>query len=142
MLDQLQDIFLRVWNDLVSRPSGPMSFRFLLQPAMAVFFALRDGFKDAHAGRSPYFWTILTDPLQRRERLRDGLKAMSRVIIIGLVMDAAYQILVLKAFYPLEAAIVALGLAFVPYLLLRGPANRVVRWWLNRGDPHIHAPKK
>jgi hypothetical protein len=35
---------------------------------------------------------------------------------------------VLKTFYPGEAAIVAIMLAFVPYLLLRGPVARIVRW--------------
>ena len=44
-------------------------------------------------------------------------------------MDTVYQITVLKAFYPGEAAIVALLLAFVPYLLLRGPIARITRWW-------------
>ena len=39
-----------------------MAFRFILQPVMAAIFAIRDGMKDARAGRSPYFWTVLHDP--------------------------------------------------------------------------------
>jgi hypothetical protein len=39
---------------------------------------------------------------------------------------------VLKTFYPGEAEIVAILLAFVPYLLLRGPVARVARWCLAR----------
>jgi hypothetical protein len=36
---------------------------------------------------------------------------------------------VLKTFYPGEAVIVAIMLAFVPYPLLRGPFARIARWW-------------
>jgi hypothetical protein len=38
---------------------------------------------------------------------------------------------VLKTFYPGEAVIVAVALAFFPYLLLRGPIDRIARWWLD-----------
>jgi hypothetical protein len=47
-------------------------------------------------------------------------------------MDAIYQLIDLHWFYPGEAIIVALELAFVPYLLIRGPANRIARWMMSR----------
>jgi hypothetical protein len=34
--------FERFWRDLVDRPDGPMSFRFVLQPMMAIIAAVRD----------------------------------------------------------------------------------------------------
>jgi len=40
-------------------------------------------------------------------------------------MDLAYQAIVLKHFYPNEAILVAILLAFVPYMLLRGPLSRI-----------------
>ncbi len=122
----------RVWQDLLNRPGGPMTFRFILQPIMAAIAALHDGIKDAKLGRSPYFWSLLTDPSERVGRLSEGLIATARVILLGLCMDVIYQLIVLKAFYPVEAVIVAIALAFVPYLLLRGPVARIARWW--RGD--------
>jgi hypothetical protein len=118
----------RVWTDLAARPSGPFGFRFVLQPIMATIAGIHDGIGDAHTGRSPYFWTVLTDPVQRADRLREGLKSTSRIIALGLVMDAIYQLIVFRTFYPLEAIIIALALAFVPYLLIRGPVARFVRW--------------
>ena len=57
-------------------------------------------------------------------RLREGLNATARIILLGIVMDAMYQLIVLGRFYPGEAVIIALVLAFVPYLLIRGPAAR------------------
>jgi hypothetical protein len=88
----------RVWQQLNDRPTGPMAFRFILQPAMAVA-ALRDGINDAKSRRSPYFWTLLTNPFERAVRLHEGLISTARVIVLGLCMDAIYQWIVLKSFY-------------------------------------------
>ncbi len=116
-----------------------MSFRFILQPAMAAIAALRDGIKDARTGRSPYFWTVLSNSQKRDERLYEGLISTSQIILLGLIMDTAYQFLVFKTFYSGQAVIVALLLAFLPYLLLRGPITRIAR--LRRGSaPENAAP--
>jgi hypothetical protein len=122
----------RVWEQLIARPTGPMAFRFILQPVMAVIAALRDGIEDAKSRRSAFFWTLLlANPSQSGGRLREGLIATARIILLGLGMDMIYQLIVLKTFYPGEAVIVAIALAFFPYLLLRGPIARIARWWLD-----------
>lgn len=131
------EVIQRIWQDLLERPGGPMTFRIILQPIMAAIAALLDGIKDAKTWRSPYLWTVLTNPAKRGGRLREGLVATARVILLGLCMDLIYQFIVLKTFYPAEAVIVAIVLAFVPYVLLRGPVDRIVRWW--RGDAHADA---
>jgi hypothetical protein len=33
----------RLWSDILGGPGGPMTFRFILQPAMGAIAALRDG---------------------------------------------------------------------------------------------------
>jgi hypothetical protein len=126
-----EEVRHRVWEQLIERPGGPMTFRFILQPCMAAIAALRDGVNDAKSRRSPYFWALLTNPFQDRQRLYQGLISTARVILLGLCMDAIYQWIVLKTFYPVEAVIVAIGLAFFPYLLLRGPIARIARWRLD-----------
>jgi hypothetical protein len=120
----------RVWQQLIERPTGPMAFRFILQPAMAAIAAMRDGINDAKLRRSPYLWTLFTNPLKRGDRLNEGLISTARIILLGLCMDVIYQFIVLKTFYPGEAVIVAIALAVVPYVLLRGPFARIARWWL------------
>lgn len=117
----------RFWHDLVDRPDGPMRFRFILQPLMAALAALHDGRKDAGSGRSPYLLSMLREPGERAALLREGLNSTARIILLGLVMDIVYQAVVLKTFYPNEAVIIALLLAFVPYVLLRGPVRRAFR---------------
>lgn len=118
-------VLQRFWSNIVHRPDGPMSFRFLLQPVMAALAAWKDGKLDAATGRSPYFWTVLTDPERRGPRLREGLGATGKILAIGLAMDLVYQVVVLRHFYPMEAIVIALLLAFIPYLLLRGPFARI-----------------
>jgi hypothetical protein len=126
------DVHRRIWSDIVNRPGGPMAFRFILQPAMAAICALHDGTKDARLGRNPYLWSILTDIHESPGRIREGLIATGRIILLGLLMDGIYQAVVLKTFYPGEMVIVSLLLAFVPYLLLRGPVCRIAQWWFGR----------
>ena len=118
------------WHDLIERPDGPMRFRFVLQPLMATIVAIRDGLKDARSGRSPYFGTVLRNPQERIGRLREGLDATARIIALGLVMDVIYQTVVFRTFYPDQALVVALVLAFVPYVIIRGVIARI---W--RGQP-------
>jgi hypothetical protein len=77
--------------------------------------------KDARTGLSPYFWSILTSREERGLRLREGLHATARVILLALAMDVAYQVMSFGVFYPVEAAVVVFVLAFAPYLLTRGP---------------------
>jgi hypothetical protein len=123
----MEEMLARFWGDLMARVGGPMTFRIVLQPIMAAIFAVRGGLKDAREGRPAYFWAIFTDPAQRREMLRDGWKSVGRVFIFAIVMDGIYQFIVLRWFYPLEALIVAIVLAICPYLLIRGPVNRIAR---------------
>lgn len=123
----------RLWQNLFDRPGGPMVFRFFLQPTMAAIAAWRDGVKDARTGRSPFFLGALTDPAQRAVRLNEALVATARIILLGLVMDGIYQAIEFETFHPAEAVIIALVLAFVPYLLLRGLIARAARRWFSRG---------
>jgi hypothetical protein len=126
------EVRTRLWQNLFERPGGPMLFRFFLQPTMAAIAAWRDGVADARTGRSPFFVGALTDPAQRTVRLNEALVATARIILLGLVMDGIYQAIEFKAFHPAEAVIIALLLAFVPYLLLRGLFARAARWWFSR----------
>src|SRR5262249_57012713 len=88
------EVMERLWHDLIERPDAPMRFRFILQPVMAAIVAIRHGLIDVRAGRTPYFRKALGVA-----RLREGLNATARIILLGIVMDAMYQIIVLGRFY-------------------------------------------
>jgi hypothetical protein len=117
-------IWMRVARNLIDRISGPMNFRFILQPVMASIFAIVAGLKDAKAGKPPYFWSLLTGRARRIDRIKDGWKSVSKVIIVALVLDIAYQTIVLRFVYPAEAIIVAFIVVIAPYLILRGLVTR------------------
>jgi hypothetical protein len=122
----------RLWKDTLARPGGPMTFRFILQPAMAATAAFRDGVEDARIGRTPYILSMLRGVEPRGARLWESVVATARILVLGVVMDSIYQGLVLRTFYPAQAAVIAVLLALVPYLLLRGPFERVARHWVTR----------
>lgn len=121
----MEDILTRIFENLVGRVSGPMKFRLVLQPLMAIIFAVKDGMKDAREGQPPYFWSIFTDAEERRNMLHSGWKSVGKIFILALILDAVYQFIELSWFYPGEAIVVAFILAIVPYVVLRGPINRL-----------------
>ncbi len=121
----MEDILMRIAANLGDRVSGPMKFRLLLQPAMAIAFAVIAGLKDARLGRPPYFWSLLSDPTHRAEMLRDGWKSVGKVFLLAMVLDVVYQIIVARFVYPGEVLIVALLLAIIPCLIVRGLVTRL-----------------
>ena len=131
-MSEIQQILARFWDQLIAQPNGPLAFRLILQPVMVTILAIIDGVKDARAGRPLYTWTLLTDPVHRASYLREGLKRVTRVIVFALVMDAIYQFMVLRRFYPGEALVTAFAVAVLPYLVIRGPIARIMRLWNGR----------
>jgi hypothetical protein len=123
----MDDVLARMWEDLVGRLSGPLTLRLMLQPLMAAILATKDGLRDARLGAPPFFWAVLNDPGHRRDLLRNGWTSIAKVFSVAVLLDAVYQFIALRWFYPGEALIVACILAIVPYLVIRGPANRLAR---------------
>ncbi|HEX5697537.1 MAG TPA: hypothetical protein VFX90_02700 [Rhodoferax sp.] len=121
----MDSIWSNFITELIGRVDGPMHFRIYLQPLMAIFFAIRDGRKDAREGRPAYGWALLTNSEHRRYLLKDGWKGFRNVFVIAAVLDVVYQFIAIGSWRPLQALTTALLLAVVPYLLLRGPVNRL-----------------
>jgi hypothetical protein len=123
----MSDVFSRIVENMIARTEGPLHFRVVLQPIMAMVFAFIDGRKDARAGNPPYFWSLLSVPGHRREMIKDGWKSVGKIFILAVVLDAIYQLIVEHFIYPGELIIVAFLLAILPYLILRGLVTRVLR---------------
>jgi hypothetical protein len=123
----MEDMLTRIAENLIGRLHGPLTFRLLLQPAIAVLLATRAGLRDARERRVPYFWALLYDPAHRRAMLHEGWRDIGRVFVLAIVLDVIYQLIVLRWVYPGEALIVSGILALVPYVLLRGAVTRVAR---------------
>jgi hypothetical protein len=117
----------RIIGDLFARLDGPLHFRFIVQPLMAIVFAVIDGVKDAKVGRPAYFWGLLFTPHSRKEMLKEGWKSVGKIFILAVVLDVIYQLKVHSTVRLGESLIVAFFLAIVPYLVVRGPINRIMR---------------
>jgi hypothetical protein len=123
-MDNLLDLFSQGVEQLLGRASGPLHFRLFVMPIVVTTLAIRAGVRDAREGRPAFVWTILTNPAERPKLLRSGLKDFGRIFIVAIVLDTTYQLVVLRAFYPVQLIIVAVACAIVPYFVIRGP----VRW--------------
>lgn len=117
----------QTWDMLIGRTTGPLTPRLILQPTMAVIFAARAGLKDAREGRAPFLWSFATEPGHRAALMRQAWKHVRNVFFIALGLDVVYQMMVFKWVFPLQAVIVAVALAMVPYLIVRGIVTRVAR---------------
>src|SRR3981189_1279187 len=84
--DVMDDMWIRVADDLAARVSGPMKFRLVLQPMMATFFAIRSGLADAKAGRPPYLWTLASAPAHRADMIKDGWQSVGKVFVLAVVL--------------------------------------------------------
>ena len=77
---------------------------------------------------APRIWlVIVTDPVRRHELLREGSKEIAKVFIVAVIIDLIYEFIVFQAIYPGQSLIVAATVTVLPYVLIRGPINRIVR---------------
>lgn len=129
----MDNILSELTTDFILRVDGPLHFRFILQPLVAAYFAFRDGRRDARKGYPAYGWAVLTDRAHRRFLIQSGWRGVSKVFIVAMVLDLIFQIVALRSFRLVGALIVAVCLALLPYVLLRGPVNRLLRRRIRRG---------
>jgi Flp pilus assembly protein TadB len=119
--------FTTFWTDFIDRFDGPLHFRLLVQPLMAILFAIRDGRRDAREGRGAYLWKFVHKPEHRRQLLESGVKSISKVFVLAFALDVVYQFVEWHGLKPAQALMTAIVLAVIPYVLLRGPVNRLTR---------------
>lgn len=118
------EFFIGRGEMLVGRASGPLTPRLIFQPTVAVILAIRSSIRDARESRMP---PVLTNPLTRRALIRHGWKDVRQVFVIALLLDVVYELIVYRWIYPLQVLLVAIVLALIPYILVRGLISRIVR---------------
>lgn len=118
-------VFSLMWSGLLSRTTGPLKFRFVLQPLMATVLAVHSGLTDSRDGKPPFLWEFCEEPAERKQLMRDCWKSVGKVFILAFVLDCIYQVIVLRWIYTVDALMVAFLLAIIPYVIVRGPVNRI-----------------
>ena len=114
-------------EDLPKRLKGPGRFRFIFQPAIAMFFGIRAGISDARSRREPFVFGVLFDSQRRRALLKEAFERLSVLIAMSILLDALSQFLILHEVFPGPALIVGPVLIAMPYSLTRALTNRIVR---------------
>jgi hypothetical protein len=71
-------------------------------------------------------WAAVTSGVHRQNLLRSG-KDIRTPFFVALTLDAIYQTITHEAIYLVELLLTGTLLAVVPYLLVRGPVNRLAR---------------
>ena len=95
---------LDFWPPLWAQVRAPFSFRFVVQPLLAILLGLRDAKLDARAGSRPFLLSLLRGRLDRRERLKEGLRAIAVPFAVAILLDGVVQLLVDGWVRPLRAA--------------------------------------
>jgi len=137
----MNELFTRMWENLVARTEGPMHLRFFLQPAMSLLFTILAIIRDAKAGTDPFLWRLITLKGERKKIVWEAWKDVGKVLVVGIILDVVYQLIVIfklkteHTFYPLESIIVPFILAIVPYIILRGPVGRIVKIFIGKNKP-------
>ena len=130
----------RVVDGIVARLTGPMSFRFGLQPAVAIVLGIRDGLADARAGTPPFIYDLVFRPRDRGRNLKSALKALLTPIIVATILDCIAQYLIFKHVRPGVALVVGAFVMGLPYALARGVSNRIATFRQHGEKPQV-APK-
>lgn len=124
----LDEIIARGWEHFIERSGGIISLRFLIQPAISAILGVRAGLNDAREGRPAFFWALVRERQLLKKRIGQISKDVRNVLILATVLDVIYQLIEFKAIYLLELVFTSLVLAVIPYLLIRGPVNRIATW--------------
>jgi hypothetical protein len=117
---------LNAFERAIARISGPMSIRFIFQPAMAIVLGVRDGLHDAREGHTPFLWDLYTHPGDRRARMWKAFDRLALPLGIAIVLDAVVQYMLFERIHMLGAILVGTVVLGVPYSLAREATNRIV----------------
>jgi len=121
------DISLKeITDELIARiVSGPLRFRLIIQPAVAVFLGICDGLRDAKAGRPPFLWGLIFPQPGRGTALKEVLHRLARPVLFATLIDVIVQYLMFRHVRPLVALTVGTLLMGLPYSVARGFSNRI-----------------
>lgn len=114
-------------DELPQRFAGPGRLRFILQPLVAILLGCRGGLSDARAGRLPYLYALFVDRENRKELVCSAIAAVRTLVAMGIVLDAAAQLLIYGEVHPGAALVIGPILICIPYAVARALSNRVAR---------------
>lgn len=130
----MEDFISNFLNAVGIRHDGPMSFRIILQPIMSLIYAIVAGVRDAKLGRKPLIQALIfgNTKRSRKDILKEIWKDIGKVFILAAVMEIIFEIIEFKTVHPLVVLRVSFYLAIVPYVIMRGPVERIVELFIKK----------
>jgi len=106
---------------------GPGRLRFIVQPIVAIALGIRDGRRDAAAGRPAYFISLLTGKMPRKQQLTAALRILWLPLTIAIVLDLILQYIIFRSVHLWHGVAAGAILIALPYVMARGLSNRARR---------------
>jgi len=101
---------------------------------MSLIYATLAGVRDAKAGNPPFLSALISGKADRKQLLKELWKDVGKVFILAVIMEGIFEIIEFKTIHPLEILRVSFWLAIVPYLIFRGPVERIVSLFIKKKD--------
>ena len=121
-------VFSRAFlEDIPKRLTGPGRFRFVLQPLIAIILGIRGGLSDAREGKPAFLYGVIFHRQLRRVLLKSGFRTVINLLLMGILMDAVFQWIILGVSHAGAALVVGPAVIVVPYAITRALANCVAR---------------
>jgi hypothetical protein len=114
-------------EDIPKRLAGPGRFRFVLQPLIAIILGVLNGLADKRAGRPPYLYGMFFHRNLRSDLVRTGISTIANLVLMGILLDAVAQRIILGVAHPGAALIIGPILVVTPYVIARALSNRLTR---------------
>ena len=112
---------------IVDRIFGPLHFRLILQPLVAIIIGIRDGNLDVIKGNPPFLFSLFRTPSRGTLRWKDQFKSVLTPLFVGVLLDIAVQHSLFYRIRIVGALIAGAILIGLPYSLSRGLTNRLRR---------------
>lgn len=127
-------------RDLTGRGmlGGKFQIRLIVQPLIAMILGARLGIRDAKHGKPTFFMSVVAGGRERWANLRQGLRDAIVPLCVAFVLDGILQEIILHRVRPAAAVVVGLLLVFLPFVLVRGIANRL--WTHGHHETVPHTP--
>ncbi len=119
--------YMTILDKLAERLTGPMHFRFIFQPFVAILLGIRDGRQDAKVGNPPFLLNFFYSPYNREQQIQSAIKTLIKPVLFGIILDSLAQYMIFKQINPGGAFTVGTFVLALPYSLAREIANRIVR---------------
>ena len=115
---------LDIPSRVVARLGGPLKFRLIFQPLVAVILGVRHGWQDAKRGEPSLLASIITEPHGRSTRILALVKGILFAMILACVFDGIDQYLIFGWVRISGALTLGITIVALPYI-----AARVVTGW-------------